>query len=105
MKFLSLILISALLTACGDSYLNNLPTGEQIEETIEKGDFAEAKRMIRLALANDSLTPAQRWEMNFRIEKMERIEQDFSERDTAVMSYIKKFHPEVTPEEIEAWEK
>jgi len=68
MKFLSLILISALLTACGDSYLNNLPTNEQIEQTIDKGEFSEAKRLIRLALAYDSLTPAQRWDLNFRIE-------------------------------------
>ena len=105
MKFLSLILISALLTACGDSYLNNLPSDEQIEQTIAKGDFAEAKKLIRLALTNDSLTPARRWDMNFRIEKMNRIEQDFSERDTAVISYIRKYHPDVTNEEIAGWEK
>ena len=46
MKFLSLILISALLTACGDSYLNNLPSDEQIEQTSAKGEVAESKEAI-----------------------------------------------------------
>ncbi|MEZ7954727.1 MAG: hypothetical protein QMB82_06175, partial [Bacteroidales bacterium] len=92
-RFLSIIIISALLNACGDSVSDMLPTVEQIEQTIEKGYFSEAKKMIRLALTNDSLTPAERWEMNFKIERMERIERDFSQKDTALFHFIKKDHP------------
>ena len=104
-RFLSILIISALLNACGDYVSDMLPTVEQIEQTIEKGNFSEAKKMIRLALTNDSLTPADRWEMNFKIERMERIERDFSQKDTAVFNYIKKYHPSLSAEEIEKWEK
>ena len=104
-RFLSILIISALLNACGDSVSDMLPTVEQIEQTIEKGNFSEAKKMIRLALTNDSLTPADRWEMNFKIERMERIERDFSQKDTAVFNYIKKYHSSLSAEEIEKWEK
>jgi len=105
MRIISLVLVSVMLYACGDSFFNSLPTNEQIEKRIEKGDFAEAKKMIRFALTNDSLTPQQRYDLNFKIDRLDRIEQDFSEVDTAVLAYIKKFHPNVTPEEIAKWEK
>jgi transglutaminase-like putative cysteine protease len=103
-RFLSIILVSALLYACGDSVSNMLPTIEQIDQTIEKGNFIEAEKMIRLALTNSSLTPAERWEMNFKIERMNRIERDFSVSDTSVYNYIRKFHPELSSDEIDMWE-
>ncbi len=105
MRIISLVLISVMLYACGDSFFNNLPTNEQIEQKIAKGDFAEAKKMIRFALTNDSLTPQQRYDLSFKIDRLDRIEQDFSELDTSVFAYIKKFHPNVTKDEIAAWEK
>lgn len=105
MRIISLVLVSVMLYACGDSFFNSLPTNEQIEKRIEKGDFAEAKKMIRFALTNDSLTPQQRYDLCFKIDRLDRIEQDFSEVDTAVLAYIRKFHPNVTPEEIANWEK
>ena len=103
-RFLSIIIVSVLLNACGDSVSDMLPSEEQIKQTIEMGNFSEARKMIRLALTNDTLTPNQRWDMNFEIERMDRIERDFSERDTSVLNYIKKYHPQVTPEEINMWE-
>ena len=103
-RFLSIIIVSALLNACGDSVSDMLPSEEQIKQTIEMGNFSEARKMIRLALTNDTLPPDQRWDMNFEIERMDRIERDFSERDTSVLNYIKKYHPQVTPEEINMWE-
>ena len=104
-RFFSIFIISALLTACGDYVSTLLPTEEQIDLTIKKGDFTEAKKMIRLALTNDSLTPTERWEMNFQIDRMERIEKDFSQADTAVFNYVRKYHPNLSKEEIEKWEK
>ena len=103
-RFLSIIIVSVLLNACGDSVSDMLPSEEQIKQTIEMGNFSEARKMIRLALTNDTLPPDQRWDMNFEIERMDRIERDFSERDTSVLNYIKKYHPQVTPEEINMWE-
>jgi hypothetical protein len=101
-RFLSILIISALLNACGDYVSDMLPTIEQIEQTIEKGNFSEAKKMIRLALTNDSLTPADRWEMNFKIERMERIERDFSQKDTAVFNYIKSTIPALVQKRLKS---
>lgn len=103
-RFLSIVLISALLSACGDSISRLLPTSEQIDKTVEAGNFDEARKMIRLALTNDTLTPSERWSLSFEIERMDRIERDFSQEDTTVLNYIRKFHPDVTSEEIKAWE-
>ena len=78
MRFLDIIIDSLLLNASGDSVSDMLPSEEQIKQTIEMGNFSEARKMIRLALTNDTLTPNQRWDMNFEIDRMERFERDFT---------------------------
>ncbi|MDP3397771.1 MAG: transglutaminase domain-containing protein [Bacteroidales bacterium] len=105
MRNISLIILSTLLFACGESLSYKMPDKELINKTIEKGDFTEASKMIRLYLASDTISETERWDMNFLIEKMDRIRRDFTRRDTSVINYIKRHHPEVTTEEIAAWEK
>src|SRR5664279_3263103 len=105
MKNLILIMFSTLLFACGESLANLPPTPEQIDNSIEKGNFTEATKLIKLYLTKDSLTASEIYDLNFRIAKMERIREDFDVDDTTVIAYIKKFIPEVTKEEIAGWEK
>ncbi len=104
MKNFILILFSTLLFACGESLSYKLPTSEQIDKSIAKGEFTEAKKLINLYLTNDSLSPSERYELNFKMERMDRIRKDFDIDDTTVISYIKRFYPEVTKEEIAGWE-
>lgn len=105
MRLIILILSSSLLIACGGSLFNKAPTHQEIEQQIALGNFANAKRLIALYLTNDSITPLERYSMNFRKEQLERIEQDFNRNDTFVLNYIKEHHPNVTNDQVEAWEK
>lgn len=104
MKKITLILFSTLLFACGGPVSNKLPAPELIDKSIAGGEFKEASRFIRLYLTSDSLSASERYELNFKLEKMERIRKDFDVDDTTVISYIKKYYPEVTKEEIAGWE-
>jgi len=105
MKYLTLILLSTMLFACGESLSNKAPNTGTIDKEIEKGNFTKATKMIGLYLANDTITPEERYQMNFLKDKMKRIRKDFSQKDTSIINYIKKYYPQVTPEEIIAWEK
>ncbi len=105
MRNFFVILLILLICGCGESVSRIAPNRELIEKTIQKGDFTEATKMIRLYLANDTVLPNERCEMNFFIEKMSRIRRDFTRSDTAVLSYIKRHHPAVTQQEIESWER
>jgi transglutaminase-like putative cysteine protease len=105
MRYITLILLSILLTACGESLSYKMPDRALIERAFEKGDFTEASKMAALYLANDTLSPVERYEISFMIDLMKRIRKDFSQQDTSVISYIKRHYPGVTMEEIERWEK
>lgn len=94
-----------MLFACGGYLSNKVPTKGAIDKEIEQGNFTEATKLIGLYLASDTISPEERYKMNFSIDKMKRIKRDFSQRDTSVIDYIKKHHPQVTAEEIAAWEK
>lgn len=98
-------LLSALLFSCSYNGRTTLPTVDDIDKTMAKGEFTEAAKMIRLALTSDSLSVKERYDLNFKIDLMERIRKDFDTDDTTVVSYLKKYHPQVTPEEIANWEK
>ena len=97
-------MISVLLFACGSPVSDKLPTQKQIDNSIAKGDFTEASKFIRLYLTCDSLTPMERYDLAFKLERMDRIRKDFSADDTTVISYVKKIYPQVTENEIKAWE-
>ncbi len=93
-----------MLVACGGPVSDKLPTPAQIDKSIAKGEFTEAAKLINLYLTSDSLTPEERYDLNFKLLRMDRIRQDFKADDTTIISYIKRFYPEVTKEEIEEWE-
>ncbi len=100
-----LIAVSLLLLSCGRGNNYQLPTTAQIDKQIVAGNYTEAAKLIRLKLISDTLTESERWDLNFKLERMDRIRYDFRAKDTTVINYIKKYYPEVSKEEIESWEK
>ncbi|MFA6334236.1 MAG: transglutaminase-like domain-containing protein [Bacteroidales bacterium] len=104
MKNFALLLLSTMLFACGGPISDKLPTPEQIDKSITKGEFTEAAKLINFYLTSSSFTPSERYELNFKLLRMDRIRQDFCADDTTVISYLKRFYPKVTKEEIEGWE-
>lgn len=96
----------ALLAIAFAVYACQMPkiTDENIETAIKGGNFAQAEQMIKLKIATEDLTPAEVYDLDAKIQVMNRIRRDFSKVDTTVISYIKKVIPDVTPEQIAKWE-
>ena len=104
MQIIRILLISTLLYACG-GYIQKEISPEQIDSAIESGEYTAATQMIWKYLSKDSITPLERYNMLFKLELMERIKKDFSANDSSVVAYIKRHHPNVTPQEIAKWEE
>jgi transglutaminase-like putative cysteine protease len=106
MKSLNLIVgLSLIVAACSVSREDQVPSVKQIEETIDKGEFTEAAKLIKIRLLDDSLTRTERWDLNFTLDKMDRIKKDFNQKESSVLEYIKKYYPEITAKEIAKWEE
>lgn len=79
-------------------------TSESIDKAVAEGNFTMAEQMIKLKMATEGLTPAQKWDLDAKVQKMHRIRQDFTKDDTTVLAYIKNIIPDVTLEQIARWE-
>ena len=75
-------------------------------DLIEKGEYSKAKELIREKLITDTtLAPETRIQLEFEIERMVRIEKDFTITEDEVFEYIKKYIPEVTKTDLNKWEE
>lgn len=76
------------------------------QEIIMDGHFEEARRLIRQELAlPEKLSPEYLKQLQFELERMDRIEKDFTLSETGVIDYVKKYLPEVTVEDLQRWEE
>jgi transglutaminase-like putative cysteine protease len=72
---------------------------------VKAGQFTDAKKAINEVLRqSNDLSESDRKELQFEFERMDRIEKDFNQSDSAVLSYIRKFIPDVRSEDLEQWE-
>lgn len=96
----------ALLVLAFAVYACQMPkiTDENIDEAIAKGNFTQAEQMIKLKIATEELTPGQIWDLDAKVQTMNRIRKDFSKDDTTVVAYIKNIIPDVTEEQLVNWE-
>lgn len=104
MKNRIVILILSLLaiSSCkGDGSF--VPDRKSIDAAVVKGDFTEAKKLIKMYLMQDSIPALERLELEFKCEQFDRIRLDFKKRDTSVLSYIRKHYPGVTDEQLNKW--
>lgn len=93
------------LSACNQTASVPASLSEQaIHHLIEQGEYTRATQAIKLKIATDTLSPQEAAAWSFKIEVMERIRKDFSKDDSTVLAYITQYHPEVTAEELAAWE-
>ena len=99
-KLFTLLAMAFALYACQMPQI----TDENIDAAIKSGQFAQAEQMIKLKIATQELTPGEIWELDAKMQTMDRIRQDFTKDDTTVLAYIKKVIPDVTPEQIAHWE-
>jgi transglutaminase-like putative cysteine protease len=105
-KFLTImIILSAVATSCGQYSYNDSLTDENIDKVISSGEYSTAKKLIKYKIATEELTPEQIWDLNYKIEKMDRIRKDFNKNESAVKADLKRYYPIVSEEEIAKWEK
>ena len=99
-KLFALLAMAFALYSCQTPQI----TDATISEAIQKGNFTQAEQMIKLKIATEELTPGEIWDLDAKIQTMDRIRQDFTKDDTTVIAYIKNVIPDVTPEQIAHWE-
>jgi len=74
-------------------------------DMIEKGDFAKAKVVIKEKLIMDTtLTAEAQRQLEFEMERMDRIKKDFRVTEKEIFDYIQKYISDVTKSDLEKWE-
>ncbi|MCF7902820.1 MAG: transglutaminase domain-containing protein [Candidatus Marinimicrobia bacterium] len=96
----SLLIIAGVLMSCESTPGNNY------QEVFDAGEFTKARASITHIFAtNQTLDPQERLEMEFLLERMNRIEKDFTKTRKAVVAEIKETIPDVSDEDIRRWEE
>ena len=94
------ILIIILMFSCNkmddESYLN----------LIDKGEFAKAKELIKEILIMDTtLTSETQRQLEFEIDRMDRIKKDFTKTEKEVFEYILKYISDIKLLDLQKWEE
>ncbi len=103
MKKLLFPFILACAFACNSGTEKVTPA--QIDGAKLAGNFTEAKHLIDVYLAQDSIIPSQLYDLYAQKDTMNRIAIDFRKTKENVLEYIKKYYPEVTDDMLAKWEE
>lgn len=77
----------------------------EINTQITQGNFTKAEALIENKLADKSLTDAEKYDLRFQIDVMDRIRKDFKRDTEYVVNALKKYYPGLNDEMIAEWEK
>lgn len=73
---------------------------------IEEGDYKRAAKIISERLEDDHhLSPERRLELQFELERMERIRQDFQRSEQEVLDYVRQYLPQASAKDLARYEK
>jgi len=98
----SLIVLFIILLSISNS---NTELNNKFQSLIDSGEFTHAQKLMKEEMTtNLALTPAEKIEMNFEIDRLERIKKEFNKKTEDVINYIQQYVPEVTEKDIERWE-
>ncbi len=83
----------------------NCGTGTEYQALIAQGEFTRAQEAISHILATDrNLTPVRRLELEFEIERLERVRKDFQQTEEEVLDYIRQVIPDASVSDLRRWE-
>ncbi len=91
-----IIMFSAFLTA--QTKFNS------INLEIEKGNFKLAKELINKKLSDENLTDTEKYNLNFQIDVLNRIERDFKKNRDDIKNQLSKYFPTLTDSMLDKWE-
>lgn len=78
---------------------------EKLNIAINKGEFTKASKMIDDIIKKENLNEIELYDLNFQKERMDRIRKDFRKTEDDIISYIKKYYPDVTSADLKNWEE
>jgi transglutaminase-like putative cysteine protease len=78
---------------------------KDIDDLIAKGEFNSARETIMKLISQGSLTKTEVYDIQFKLDLMERIKRDFTKSRSDVKAYISKYYPNVTDEQLDSWEQ
>jgi transglutaminase-like putative cysteine protease len=101
MKKIITLFALAMLTACQpDAPVSS----SRIDEAEAAGNFTEARQLIDYYIAQNALSADSIYLLNGRKEKMRRIAIDFNKSKEDVLTYIRKYYPDVNDDSLNRWE-
>ena len=71
-----------------------------INTEIEKGNFNHAKELINKRLSTENLTDVEKYNLNFQIDVMNRIERDFGKSRSDIKEQLTKYFPNLTDKRL-----
>ena len=69
------------------------------------GNFNHAKELIKQKLSTEVLPDTEKYNLNFQIDVMKRIEKDFKKTRSDIKEQLSKYFPNLTDEMMDNWEK
>ena len=102
MKFVSVLVVCGSLIAHGVCFgqTSVVATASQHEQ---QGKFKEAAKILQNASANKSLGQAESKQMEFELDRLERIKKDYPYTKAELFSALKKSVKDLTMAEFERW--
>lgn len=96
-----------LLNQCHTQTLveDSMNYSDKIDHAIENGEFDTATKLIDTALQSGNLSAEAQKYYDFEKERLRRIRSDFTATPDEVVEYIKIYYPDVSPADIDQWEK
>jgi hypothetical protein len=77
---------------------------EDINNKINSGNFKEAAEMIDERLQSNNVSNDEAIELQFEIERLDRIRKDFNKTSGDVIKFIQKYYPNTNESDLVKWE-
>jgi transglutaminase-like putative cysteine protease len=100
--FLALILVC---TFCAATEFAQAGPVEQAAQLETKGNFKDAAATLSQGLQTSKLAPEQRKQLEFELDRLERIKKDFPYTQDALFAELKKSVKDLSEKEYETWVK
>lgn len=75
-----------------------------IKSLIKNGDYTNAENLIEQIIANKNISEEEKYDMEFQIDRMNRIRKDFTKTADDILDYVRKYYPNVTKDDLSKWE-
>ncbi len=105
LKFSKLKIIILITSMIIISQANAQTIYPEINSEIKNGNFNHAEELIKQKLSADNLSETEKYDLNFQIDKMNRIKRDFKRTRSDIKKQLAKYFPKLTDEMIDNWEK